>query len=886
MLESKTFDQTPILNALTSKLNITDSNIYVTPTMLESKTFDQTPILNALTSKLNIADSSKYVTPTSLAKYNFPIFNQNSTGNSSTSTISGNITATSNNTLTELPYLNTVGTVTSGTISLTNNIITKGTIKAGAITYPNIDGTLGSILTSNNNGIPTWQKPISSVSLYDTAISINELYEFSNFLPKIQIAKNLITGENILVNNTKGIANVGVGINDLLANTTGSGNTAVGFNSLYSNTTGKLNVSIGPHALYSNSGGSYNIAIGSESLISSNANYNIGIGIGALSNFKTGTYNTVVGIASGGVINGSKNTFLGTSAGVYPVVNNLTNSTALGFGALVTASNSIQLGNNEITKVSTYGDFYSSGIHVDRDIFSGGNIYSSGEIIANGNINANGDMIASENMIASGDINALGNMNAIGSIYASSILTSGTVKAGSITYPNFDGLSGQILSTNGNGIINWITPAPSVNANSIATVSPLISAISSGILFTYAYKYFDNNIYPPNINKAKNLITGENILINNTKGIANVGVGISDLQANTTGSGNTAVGFNSLYSNTIGRLNVSIGPHALYSNSSGSDNVAIGSESLELSNSNYNTAIGGGSLYNLISGNYNVAIGSGSGGVTDGSKNTFLGASAHTTTSNLTNSIALGYNANVSTSNTIQLGNDQITTLSTFGDIYSKDMNAGGNIYSAQNIFAIENINAGGDIISSGSVNSSTDMNAGGSIYSGANMYAYEFVTKNADYAEYIIKKDTTKEYQFGEIIGIKNGNVVSSNINADRYMIVSKNPSVIGNAPNSLIKNYALIAFVGQVLVKVKGNVRSGEYILASAKDGIGIAKRANDISYEESKKIVGQAWENSNNVEIKYIKVGITPMDMQQFQEKRIKALEEKIERILKLK
>ena len=68
-LAAKTFDQTPLLNAIATKLNIADStNGYVTPTQLASKTFDQTPITNAIATKLNIADSTtKYITPTQLA---------------------------------------------------------------------------------------------------------------------------------------------------------------------------------------------------------------------------------------------------------------------------------------------------------------------------------------------------------------------------------------------------------------------------------------------------------------------------------------------------------------------------------------------------------------------------------------------------------------------------------------------------------------------------------------------------------------------------------------------------------------------------------------------------------------------------------------------------
>ncbi len=93
-LAAKTFDQTPILNSIATKLNIADSiTKYVTPTQLATKTFDSTAIYNqlslkantttvntALATKLNIADSiSKYVTPAQLAAKTFDstaIYNQ------------------------------------------------------------------------------------------------------------------------------------------------------------------------------------------------------------------------------------------------------------------------------------------------------------------------------------------------------------------------------------------------------------------------------------------------------------------------------------------------------------------------------------------------------------------------------------------------------------------------------------------------------------------------------------------------------------------------------------------------------------------------------------------------------------------------------------------
>ena len=65
---------------LDKKLNIADSSKYVTPAQLAAKTFDQTPLLNSIATKLNVADSlTKYVTPAQLAAKTFDstaIYNQ------------------------------------------------------------------------------------------------------------------------------------------------------------------------------------------------------------------------------------------------------------------------------------------------------------------------------------------------------------------------------------------------------------------------------------------------------------------------------------------------------------------------------------------------------------------------------------------------------------------------------------------------------------------------------------------------------------------------------------------------------------------------------------------------------------------------------------------
>ena len=127
-LAAKTFDQTPITNAIAGKLAIADStNGYVTPSQLAAKTFDQTPITNAIAGKLAIADSTTaYVTPTQLAAKTF-----DTTSLSDRINLKANITSV--NTALALKA-NLASPTFTGTV--TTGIINTGVLSSTSITAP------------------------------------------------------------------------------------------------------------------------------------------------------------------------------------------------------------------------------------------------------------------------------------------------------------------------------------------------------------------------------------------------------------------------------------------------------------------------------------------------------------------------------------------------------------------------------------------------------------------------------------------------------------------------------------------------------------------------------------------------------------------------------
>ncbi len=160
---------------------------------------------------------------------------------------------------------------------------------------------------------------------------------------------NTALGMSALFNNTAS-NNTAVGRYCLINNTTGHENTAIGVDALYYNTTASDNVAVGHEALLTNTIGAQNAAVGSKSLRSNSiGNYNAALGEFALYSNTTGTNNTAVGHSAGyntGVAleTMSNCTFLGRDAN--STVGGITNSTALGYGAQVTATNQVQMGNS------------------------------------------------------------------------------------------------------------------------------------------------------------------------------------------------------------------------------------------------------------------------------------------------------------------------------------------------------------------------------------------------------------------------------------------------------------------------------------------------------------------------------------------------------------
>ena len=135
-----------------------------------------------------------------------------------------------------------------------------------------------------------------------------------------------------------GTSNIGVGNAALNKLSSGSSNTALGFATLTNTTYGNSNTAVGSVAMEFNTTGSNNVGVGGAALVrNTTGTGNSAVGESALSNNVYGFYNTA----------------LGDSAGPDSASPGLTNTTAVGYGAVVSQSNSLVLGQNTLGKPGT-----------------------------------------------------------------------------------------------------------------------------------------------------------------------------------------------------------------------------------------------------------------------------------------------------------------------------------------------------------------------------------------------------------------------------------------------------------------------------------------------------------------------------------------------------
>ena len=173
-----------------------------------------------------------------------------------------------------------------------------------------------------------------------------------------------------------------------------------------------------------------------------------------------------------------------------------------------------------------------------------------------------------------------------------------------------------------------------------------------------------------------NTAVGDGSFSLNTEGFNNTALGADTLRTNTVGSFNLALGYRALYS-ADASSNTAVGSAAMFRTNTGTNNMALGRNSMfENTDGSYNTSIGNNALYWCSAGNDNVAIGYIAGqkdsfgaNLESASRSVLIGSRAKPLTAGETNQIVIGYDANGHGSNTVTIGNDDITNTYLKGDL-------------------------------------------------------------------------------------------------------------------------------------------------------------------------------------------------------------------------
>lgn len=317
---------------------------------------------------------------------------------------------------------NTTGTQNTsiGTNAMKNNVSGSGNTANGyhallASTASSKNSAFGAFtLSSNTSGTDNTSVGYAALNfnttgIQNTAIGANTLqnntignsnnaFGYGALSSNTSGSQNIAFGNTALVSNTTGSHNQAIGNYSLYTNSTGTYNAALGTSSMYSNTTGNYNVAVGFGGLYGNINGSLNVAVGADALrLNTSGSLNTAIGgqtlagnidglgnsaIGyqalqmlnmgnnstalgkhSLRNTTQGTNITAAGVESGlNNFYGINNTFIGVGADVSVSSLSYTNSTAIGFAAVVDSDNKVRIGNTAVMSIggqvgwTTYSD--------------------------------------------------------------------------------------------------------------------------------------------------------------------------------------------------------------------------------------------------------------------------------------------------------------------------------------------------------------------------------------------------------------------------------------------------------------------------------------------------------------------------------------------------
>ncbi|MDH5191279.1 MAG: hypothetical protein OEW89_08510 [Gammaproteobacteria bacterium] len=459
-----------------------------------------------------------------------------------------------------------------------------------------------------------------------------------------------------------------------------------------------------------------------------------------------------------------------------------------------------------------------------------------------------------------GSNNTLGNYNTFSGYKAGQSNTT----AGNNTF--FGSFTGQVNTT---GYSNTFIGSLAGDANTTGDSNIFIGSVAgSGNKTGRGNTFVGKGAGYSNVSGNANTFSGFEAG-NSNVGDSNTFSGYQAGNKNTSGSSNTFTGTFAGFQNTTGYNNTFSGYKAGRSNTTGHYNTFSGYEAGTANTAGFsNTYMGYQAGLSNTTGYYNTFIGRGAGAMNSaGSGNIFLGWRA-------------GYNE--TGSNKLYIDNSDTSTPLIWGDFASDYMDVNGRLHVKRSVTGVASTTNHVAILENTNTTNDPDVLAlkvgvTTAIGSGINFISFKdgndaslgaiqgngsgsvvLAGAGNDYAEYLPRVDSEEVIAQGDIVGVFDGKVSKNTQGASRAMVVSSSPIVSGNDPGKGKRaEYSLVAFVGQAEVKVQGSVNAGDYLIPDGKQtGIGIAISPENITAEQFALVVGQAWESSDNTEVKNIR------------------------------
>ncbi|MGV8946330.1 MAG: beta strand repeat-containing protein [Lutibacter sp.] len=351
-------------------------------------------------------------------------------------------------------------------------------------------------------------------------------------------AANTANGMQALYFNTTGNWNTANGYGSLTSNTTGNNNNANGMNALYGNTTGSQNTASGNSALATNTTGSNNTAIGNNADVATNSTTGaIALGSGAVAatnefalpagitnwKFRNTSYtlptafpgtsgyvlsSTTAGVLTWAAAGGGSGWSLTGNAGTVDGTNFIGTTDNIPFN--------IRVNNQKAGRIDPSLDntFFGLAAGISTTGFSNTatglmalisnttgnrNTASGREALLNNTTGSNntavgygadvgGGALTNATAIGSGATVNASNTIQLGNTSVTDVKTSGTLTAGTVTYLNTDGTSGQVLTTDGAGATSWAaagtgTISGSGTLNYVPKFTPNGTTLGNSLIF-------------------------------------------------------------------------------------------------------------------------------------------------------------------------------------------------------------------------------------------------------------------------------------------------------------------------------------------------------------------------------------------------------------------